>query len=172
MTVAAGKTATFKVSATGATSYQWFYRKTSAGAWTAVSAASGKTSTYTLTAETRHNGYQYYCKVTNAAGSVNSNTVTLTVNSKPVITTQPSNVTVAAGKTATFKVSATGAASYQWFYRKTSAGAWTAVSAASGKTSTYTLTAETRHNGYQYYCKVTNDTGYVNSDTVTLTVNG
>ena len=169
-TVAAGSTASFQVVATGATSYQWYYRKTPTGAWTAVSAASGKTATYSLTAEARHNGYQYRCKVTNAAGSVYSNTVTLTVSSKPVITTQPSSKTVAAGSTAQFKVVATGATSYQWYYRKTPTGAWTAVAAASGKTATYSLTAEARHNGYQYYCKVTNASGSVNSATVTLNV--
>ena len=171
VSVAAGSTAAFKIVATGATSYQWQYRKTPTGAWTAVAAASGKTSTYKLTAEARHNGYQYRCKVTNAAGSVYSNTVTLTVSSgKPTITTQPSNVSVAVGSTAQFKVVATGATSYQWYYRTSSTGSWTAVVASSGKTSTYKLTTAARHNGYQYRCKITNSAGSVYSNTVTLTV--
>ena len=170
VSVATGSTATFKVTATGATSYQWYYRKSASGTWTAVSAASGKTSTYSLTTEARHNGYQYRCLVKNAAGSVYTNIVTLTVSSKPVITTQPTNVTVAAGKTATFKVAATGATSYQWYYRKSASGTWTAVSASSGKTSTYSLTAEARHNGYQYRCLVKNAAGSVYTNIVTLTV--
>ena len=171
VTVAAGKTATFKVTATGATSYQWYYRTSSTGSWTAVAASSGKTSSYSLTAAERHNGYQYRCKVTNSVGSVYSNTVTLTVNSKPVITSQPTNVTVTAGQTATFKVTATGATSYQWYYRTSSTGSWTTVAASSGKTSTYSLTAAARHNGYQYRCLVKNASGEVDTNTVTLTVN-
>ena len=171
VTKTVGQTASFKVSATGATGYQWYYRTPSNGAWTAVSASSGKTATYTLTVAERHNGYQYRCKVTNSADSVYSDIVTLTVNSKPVITAQPSNVTVAEGNTATFKVSATGATSYQWYYSKDNGTTWTAVSAASGKTSTYSLTTAARHNGYRYYCKVTNSNGSANSATVTLTVN-
>ncbi|MBR3555847.1 MAG: immunoglobulin domain-containing protein, partial [Oscillospiraceae bacterium] len=154
-----------------ATSYQWYYRTSSSGSWTAVAASSGKTSTYSLTAAARHNGYQYRCKVTNAAGSVYSNTVTLTVNGKPVITTQPTSWAVTVGQTAIFKVTATGATSYQWYYRTSSTGSWTAVAASSGKTSTYSLTAAARHNGYQYRCKVSNATGYVYTSIVTLMVN-
>ena len=170
-TVDVGSTAQFKVVATGATSYQWYYRTSSTGSWTAVSASSGKTSTYSLTAQERHNGYQYRCKVTNGIGSVYTDTVTLTVNGKPVITTQPMNKTVTAGSKATFKVVATGATSYQWYYRTSSTGSWTAVSAASGKTSTYSLTVAARHNGYQYRCLMKNAAGSVYSNVVTLTVN-
>jgi hypothetical protein len=107
LTVAAGSTATFKVTATGATSYQWYYRKSASDSWTAVSAASGKTATYSLTAEARHNGYQYRCLVKNASGEVYTNTVTLTVSSKPVITTQPKNYVGAIGSTATATVRTT-----------------------------------------------------------------
>ena len=39
----------------------------------------GTSATYTLTTAVRHNGYKYKCEVKNAAGSVFSNIVTLTV---------------------------------------------------------------------------------------------
>ncbi len=63
----------------GSLTYQWYYRTGSGGEWKAVSAASGKTATYTLTTAARHNGYQYRCLVKNAAGKVYSSIVKLTV---------------------------------------------------------------------------------------------
>ena len=168
ITVAAGKAAKFTVAATGAESYQWQY-KIPGGSWKSVSAASGKTANYSLTAQARHNGYLYRCKVKNAAGTTISEVVTLTVQSKPTITTQPKAVSVTAGKTAKFTVTATGADSYQWQYKKPG-GSWTSVSAASGKTATYSLTAQAKHNGYQYRCKVKNAAGTTISSAVALTV--
>ena len=172
-TVAVGSNASFTVGATGGgLEYQWYYRTPDASAWTKVSAASGKTKTYSLTAKERHDGYQYRCKVSNAAGYVYTSARTLTVvTEKPTITTQPVSKSVAAGKTATFTVKAGGKGlSYQWYYRTSSSGAWTAVSADSGKTASYSLTTKARHNGYQYRCKITNPMGNVYTKVVTLTV--
>ena len=175
-TVTVGQTAGFSVEAEGLDlSYKWYYRTSAEASWKATSAASGKTANYSLTAEERHNGYQYRCKVTNPAGSVYTQAVTLTVNpaAKPVIVTQPQSVTGEIGKTAHFTVAAEGAGlSYQWYYRLPGTTAWKAVNAASGKTADYSLKPAERHNGYQYRCKVTNSAGTVTSKTVTLSVAG
>ncbi|MBR3106049.1 MAG: leucine-rich repeat protein [Clostridia bacterium] len=167
-TVNEGANATFKVVATGATGYQWHYQKPNDSTWTAVS-NNGTSATYTLTTAARHNGYKYRVKVSNSAGYVWSNTVTLTVNLKPVITEQPANVTVAAGSKATFKIYANGATSYQWYYQKPGENTWNKVS-NNGTSATYTLTVAARHNGYKYKCVVTNAVGSVESIVVTLTV--
>ncbi len=160
-TVKAGTTADFTVSAAGSDlTYQWQYRTSSSGSWINVSAASGKTANYSLTAATRHNGYQYRCEITDSAGNV---ICTEVVNLYVLgIKTQPTNKTVKAGVTAKFTVAATGnGLTYQWQYRTSSSGSWTNVSAASGKTANYSLTTATRHNGYQYRCKVTDGAGNV-----------
>lgn len=90
-------------------------------------------------------------------------------NGKPKITTQPKSQSVKQGASVTFKVSATGGSlKYQWYYRKSSSGSWTKMA---GKTSaTLKITAQ-RYNGYQYRCRVSNKSGYVNSKAATLKVN-
>ena len=170
VTVAAGSKATFKVAASGTgLKYQWFYLKPGASAWTRVS-SNGTSASYSLTAAARHNGYSYRCKVSNAAGSVESDIATLTIGSKPAITTQPKSVTAAAGAKATFKVVASGTGlKYQWYYLKPGAGTWTRVSSNSTSAS-YSLTTAARHNGYSYRCKVTNAAGAVDSSVATLTI--
>ena len=81
----------------------------------------------------------------------------------PTITTQPANVTITAGQTATFNVAATGTGtlSYQW--QMNGANIQGATS-ASYSTSTAT-------NGSTFDCIVTDSKGSVTSNTVTLTVN-
>ena len=173
VTVAVGEKASFTVKATGGgLKYQWYYRKSSAGSWTEVSSLAGLKADYSLATKPRHNGYQYRCKVQNARGYVYSKTVTLTLDPcelAPSVTSQPKNAAVFAGEQATFAVKATGGGlSYQWYYRKTETGSWTAVSSAAGKKATYTLTTALRHDGYQYKCLVKNTVGEVYSDVVSL----
>lgn len=72
-----------------------------------------------------------------------------------IITTQPSGQNVNEGEKATFKVVATGATGYQWYYQTPNDSTWYAVSNG-GTSSTYTLTAEARHNGYKFRVKVYN----------------
>ena len=116
------------------------------------------------------NGFQYRCKVTNAAGSVYTNVATLTVNLKPVITTQPTSKTVNEGTTAKFTVTATGAESYQWQYRTSSTGTWYNSTLTGAKTATVSVPATAARNGFQYRCKITNAAGTVYTVIVTLTV--
>ena len=168
--VAAGSAAVFSVTATGTDlSYQWYYRTSPSGSWKAVSAASGKTADYSLTAQVRHDGYEYSCKVSSPGGFAESVPVSLNV---VAVTSQPADVTVTTGSAAAFSVTASGGAdlSYQWYYRTTPEGAWTAVSAASGKTADYSLTARTKHNGYQYKCVVSLGDVAAESGVASLTV--
>ena len=169
-TVAVGKDATFMVTAKGEfISYQWYYQKPGETTWNKVT-VNGTDATYTLTTEKRHDGFKYKCVVKNAAGSVSSNVVTLTVVSKGKITAQPKSVTVKKGEKATFKVTATGVGlKYQWYYQKPGTTTWIKVS-QNGTSATYTLTTAPKHNGYKYRCAVTNIAGTVYSSEVKLTV--
>ena len=155
----------------GSLRYQWYYSKDGGRTWTAVSASSGKTAAYQLTAQKRHDGYRYYCRVSNSKGSVKSAVITLKVSDGlPKITKQPKNCSAAVGKSASFSVTASGTKlTYQWYCSSDQGKTWKASTIASGKTATFTPKAKTTNNGNQYYCKVSNGKGAVSSKTVTLT---
>ena len=169
-TAAKDSTVKFTVKATGATSYQWQYRKNSSDSWHNSTGTGNKTATLSVTATEARNGFQFRCKVSNAKGSVYSNTAKLTILTKPTITTQPSSSSVTAGSTVKFKVVATGATSYQWQYRKSSSDSWHNSSSTGAKTATLTVDATMARNGYQFRCKVTNAAGSTYSNYAKLTV--
>ena len=165
-----GEKASFTVEAAGAKSYQWYFSKDGGTTWKAISASVARTASYSLTTAARHNGYLYKCEAMSAVTktAAESNAVTLKV--KPKITAQPQDVLVKNGETAAFSVAAENAVKFQWYYRKSASDSWIIVSAASGRTAEYSLTAAPRHDGYQYRCRVLNETTAVWSNVVTLTL--
>ena len=169
-TVAEGATAKFTVSANLATKYQWYWRSSSTGSWAKSTLSGNATATLSVAAKTSRNGYQYRCKVSNSSGYVYTSAATLTVSAKPTITAQPKSVTKTIGYTAKFTVKASGASSYQWYYRTSSSGSWAKSTLTGAQTATLSVIAKTSRNGYQYRCKVSNEFGYVYTKAATLTV--
>jgi hypothetical protein len=124
-TAAAGSTVVFSVSAEGSAplSYQWQKNGTNtiAGA-TSSSLVIGNVQASAAGA--------YNVVITNAFGSVTSDTATLTVSSQaPAITTQPAQAIVPANSDATFSVNATGAPplAFQWRFNNTNLAAQTSA---------------------------------------------
>jgi hypothetical protein len=163
-TVTTGQTATFSVTAIGASplSYQWRMNMT------AISSANAPS--YTTPATTlADNGTKFDVIVSNSLGSATSNQATLTVNAAPVaptITTQPSNQRVTAGQTATFSVAASGTVplTYQWQQN----GAPITGAAAASYTTPVTTTAD---SGELFRVVVSNSAGNATSTSAMLTVN-
>jgi hypothetical protein len=161
--VTAGQSATFTVVAAGAAplSYQWYQNGAAVGS---------NSATYTTALTTPANNLaQIQVTISNPAGTVTSDTVTLTVNAAaagaPTITTQPVNEVVTAGQAATFAVVAAGAAplNYQWYQNGAAVGS---------NSTTYTTAPTTAANNLaQIQVSITNPAGTVASNTVTLTVN-
>ena len=118
------------------------------------------------------NGWQYRCRVSNSAGTVYSNVVTLTVNATaPKITKQPVSTSADAGTRASFSVTASGSGlSYQWQYRKTSSSSWADSRGINYNKANFTPDVSSSMNGWQYRCRVSNSVGTVYSNVVTLTV--
>ncbi len=80
--IQSGQNVTFSVSASGTApmSYQWKSKAPGASTFSAISGATS--ASYTMTnVQQLANGTEFQCLITNTAGSVTSNVVTLTVNS-------------------------------------------------------------------------------------------
>ena len=156
VTAAAGSTATFKVTATGAASYQWQVSTNGGASWVNSRAGGNKTAILSFTAAAAHNGYLFRCVVTGGGSSIATNSAKLTVGSSAdlTITGQPANVSVAAGSKATFTVTATGAVSYQWQVSTDGGNTWKNSGASGNKTATLRFTASAAHNGYLFRCAV------------------
>ncbi|MEP7165469.1 MAG: reprolysin-like metallopeptidase [Ferruginibacter sp.] len=148
ITVCEGNPAVFTVTATGATVYQWHLNGVNVGT---------NSATYTIAAVTAgDNGSLIQVTLTGQCGVTTSVTAILTVNTAPVITTQPANATACAGSSATFTVAATGTGlSYQWQSSPVGCtGPWTDIPAAT--TNSYTLSGITlASDNTGYRCVVT-----------------
>ena len=158
VTVSAGKNVTFTVGVSSPTpvSYQW--RKDGA-------TISGATSaTLRMNKVKATDAGAYHVVVTNAVGTITSNSATLTVTAPPVITSQPVSATASPGDNVSFAVTASGAGplGYQW--RK----GGTAIPGATF--ATLALTNVQSADAGNYDVVVSNAYGVVVSNTATLTV--
>jgi RHS repeat-associated protein len=157
-TVCVGTTAGFCVSATGsALNYQWQFNSTN------LSGATG--NCYTVTNAMPGQAGNYSVVLSNCCGMVTSSNAVLTVLVGPVITQQPTNVTVIQGSSATFSVTATGTAplGYQWYFNGTNA-------LVDGTNSVLALTNAIPDQAGIYSVAVSNSCGMVTSSNAVLTV--
>jgi hypothetical protein len=107
----------------------------------------------------------YTVTFTNAAGSLTSNTATVTVEGPVSITQEPSSQTANPGDNVTFTVAAsgTGTVTYQWIFNGNP------ISGATG--ATLTLPDVTASSAGTYSVDVTDNAGTTQSEAATLTVN-
>ncbi len=124
--------------------------------------------TYTLTpTSAADNGAAFRVQATDAAGATATSAAAILQVAgpgAPVITQQPASTATTVGRPATFTVTATGAATYQWQAGTTDIPGATAA--------TYTLpAAEAGQNGATFRVLATNAGGTTPSAAATLTVN-
>ncbi len=115
VSVTVGEKATFEVTATGTdVTYQWKIDRNDGNGFTDITGASGAAYTTGVT-DKDCDGFKYQCVIRNAAGSVSTDTVVLTVKEKYTITAaagghgsiSPSgNVEVVEGSSQTFVITA------------------------------------------------------------------
>nr|WP_199000327.1 T9SS type A sorting domain-containing protein [Flavobacterium sp. ASV13] len=144
-TICPGGNTTFNVTATNATSYKWqvntgsgFTDLTNGAPYSGVT-----TATLTITgATTSMNGYLYRC-VVSGAGSVNSNSATLSIPNTIVTTTAQTNVSCNGGNTGSATISASGGFApytYSWSLSSTIVGTTATVTNLTAGTYTVTVT--------------------------------
>ncbi len=108
---------TFAVTATGTAPLSYEWRKNT------VLIPGATRSSYSIAATVPNDAGQYTCYVTNQAGIISaqnklSDPGVLTVNAPPAISAQPQSATKNPGESATFGITATGAAPLQYQWRK------------------------------------------------------
>lgn len=180
-TVVAPATATFSVTATGTDlQYQWEYSFDGGAHWYDSYPYSGITTlaSYTTPASSVSvSGVKLRVKVSNSAGSVTSNAVTLTVtaapssNAAPAFTTQPVSQSVVVGSTATFSAVVSGIPTPYLRWKRSTDGGVTWGEVALNTSADYTTPpAELVENGTKFRLDASNSEGSVSSDVVTLMV--
>jgi uncharacterized repeat protein (TIGR03803 family) len=160
-TVGVGSNVTFSATAYGEPLFtsQWYYGNSPIGSPTSGT----NISSCTLTNVQTNQAGNYSVHVTNSCGRVTSSNAVLTVQVfLPSIVIQPANQSALLGSSASFTVSVTGSANYQWCFN--SANILNATNAI------YTIQTVGTNNAGNYSVVITNSAGSVTSSNAVLTV--
>jgi len=151
----AGSSNTFTSAASGSgLSYQWQVSTDGGATYTNIPGATS--ATYTFTTAGTQNGNKYRVIVISASCVTpsTSSAATLTVNSLPAISTQPTSSTLCANSNVTFTAAASGTGiNYQWQLSTDGGNTYTNIACATNATITLSNIATTQ-NGYQYHVVV------------------
>jgi hypothetical protein len=166
LTVAAGTNATFTTIAVGQRplGFQWFFQ-TETNSPSVALTNNGNNLNYTITGVAATNEGLYLIVVTNAAGKATSSPARLTVLSRPLITSQPTNPVVNWSNAAIFNVVAAGTPpfAYQWYFNVTNP-----VAGATAASLTVANTVVSNAGPYQVV--ITNIYGAVTSTPATARI--
>lgn len=170
ITVDAGKTAKFSVTAAGVNlTYQWQLSDDGGTTWVNGSA---KSSSYVTNATTSRHGRMVRCIIKDGFGNeVITKAVSLYISGAIKITSHPVDRVCDSGEAVKFSISAIGTnLTYQWQFSDDSGATWTN---AASKSATYSTTALDARCGRMIRCVVTDANGnYVVSNSAQLLING
>jgi len=159
--VSAGANATFSVNATSPTTLRYQWQKDGVNLNNGGSVGGVTSATLTITGAQAGDAGVYRCLVLNDSSHVISAGAGLTINGARLAVPPPSSPsmvkTVIEGQTASFKLTAAGAMSYQWQHEQADLADGGAVSGA--KANTLTLTGVTTNDAGDYTQLVTTKDG-------------
>ncbi len=164
-----GATVTLTAAASGspAPRAQWQVYTNAGGSWAWENVPGATSTSYSLMAETG----SWRAVFTNSAGSAITTAAEVTVSlAAPVITTQPTNLTVVSGQDATFTADASGdpTPTIQWQYSLDAGSTWANLAGATAASITYTVNPS--NSGSQYRAVFTNIAGSATTNPAVLTV--
>jgi hypothetical protein len=175
--VAVGATATFTAAASGnpAPTVQWQVSTDGGKTFTNITGnASATTTTLSLPSVTAsQTGREYQAVFTISQGHATTTAATLTVTpalTAPVVTTNPSNQSVAVGATATFTAVASGNPTPTVWWQVSTNGGTTFTNIAGAISTTYSCTATAAQSGCEYRAVFSNSQGNATTTAATLTV--
>ncbi|MBI4646452.1 MAG: immunoglobulin domain-containing protein, partial [Bacteroidia bacterium] len=152
-----GQSVSFTVTATGTTPLLYQWKKDG------VNINGATASTYSISSISSGVEGNYTCAISNLCDSILSDTATLTINTPPVITTQPQSQAKCTGDNVTFNVVSTGLnLMYQW--KKNNS----AISFANS--ASYTISNIAAGDFGFYTCDIVNPCGSITSDAATLSI--
>ena len=159
------------VTATGHNlSYQWYSNTTNSNS--GGTSITGATNSSYTPASTSPGTLYYYCVVNGTCGTATSAVSgAFTVTPLTTITTQPVSKEVCPGTdNVSLSVAATGTGTltYQWHSNTTASNS--GGTSISGATSATYTTTKNDFGTYYYYCVVTGNCGFINSDVAIITV--
>jgi len=176
-----GASATFTLAASGSSlTYQWQRLPAGGSSWVNLTDGGGYSGTATATLTISPtigtmDGDSFRCVVTNASGQDTSAAVVLSISNSVAITAPPANVSVAAGSSAGFSVTAVGfgTIAYQWQRQAAGTSAWINLSDggsySGARTATLTVNPVTvAMSGDNFQCLVSNANGSATSASAIL----
>ena len=163
MTNCAGSTATFISTAVSPESFTYQWLKNGTNLMDGGNISGSTTSTLSIGNVSDVDAAVYRVVVSDAYNSVTSSNATLTVIDPPSISSQPTNLMLLAGSTATFGVSLTGSAPcFQWLFNR--------ANLFNATNSTLLIQSVETNNAGDYSLVLSNLAGSVTSSNAALTV--
>jgi hypothetical protein len=170
ISVIEGQPASFTAAASGnpAPTIQWQVSTNGGTTFTNIPGATN--DTYTFTTAAGDSGNQYQAVFTNSVGPTTTSPATLTLDTLPVVTTDPTNASVIVGQSASFTAAASGNPTPTVQWQVSTDGGTTFANIAGATGTTYSLTTTLTESGDQYQAVFTNAVGPAATSPATLTV--
>lgn len=170
LTVSEGQTATFTATASGtpAPTVAWEFSTDGGTTWTAVPGATGTSLSGPVTSA--YHGSRFRAVFTNDFGSTTSNAAVLSVKSKPVITTDLTDLIHPMYTDLTLTVAATGypAPHAQWQVSTDSGATWSNLVGETGMSTTQNVYLDEQFTTYRYRAVLSNSSGFTVSKAMRL----